>query len=562
MQQEFISTIPNIFKLPIQYIDHKTLDHNIMCDLELTCPSGETSIINPIYTNSKPFLQSIVSKYYTTNTTFLKQTQKLIKNYKHVPLLDTRDKFMERWVNFMNETSFKQKYGYIEWDHLDFCNRSSQIMQIMSVYNLSSPVISLALPVLFLIFPFILLRFVHKIPITFDSYRATLFENMKHNVIGQMIHEFSNSGNYDKKMYLVMGVGFYLFTIYQNALACVKFYNNIGRVKQMLFETKQHISHYINIHDAFTNQVKDKDSYGSFIDDSKTHYNTLVDLYHSLHYIKNGEFSFSQIINIGDLLSTLYELYDNVEYNKAITYSFGYLEYISYIQCLHTSYKTNIISPCKFSTKTTKLQDQYYIAHCNGDFTTNTITLDKNYIITGPNASGKTTLLKSTLLNILLSQQFGMGCYKSAKITPYNNVFCYLNIPDTSDRDSLFQAEARRCLDILHAVEEEQEDGLSLCIFDELYSGTNPEEASLAAKAYLKYLSTINIRFLLTTHYYDICDLDKTNKSIKNIHMQSYYDDSNTLQYSYTIKPGISHIKGGCQVLHQMNYPQAVLDHL
>ena len=53
-------------------------------------------------------------------------------------------------------------------------------------------------------------------------------------------------------------------------------------------------------------------------------------------------------------------------------------------------------------------------------------------IITGPNASGKTTILKSSLINILFSQQFGCGFYDSAKIKPFNNIHCYLNIPDTS----------------------------------------------------------------------------------------------------------------------------------
>jgi hypothetical protein len=73
-------------------------------------------------------------------------------------------------------------------------------------------------------------------------------------------------------------------------------------------------------------------------------------------------------------------------------------------------------------------------------------------IITGPNASGKTTILKSTLINIILTQQFGCGFYSSAKLSPFKHIHCYLNIPDTSGRDSLFQAEARRCKEILDII--------------------------------------------------------------------------------------------------------------
>ena len=86
-------------------------------------------------------------------------------------------------------------------------------------------------------------------------------------------------------------------------------------------------------------------------------------------------------------------------------------------------------------------------------------------IVTGPNAAGKTTLLKSVILNLLLTQQFGVGFYKKAIIKPYDYIYCYLNIPDTSGRDSLFQAEARRCKEILGTIEKHK-NKRHFCIFD------------------------------------------------------------------------------------------------
>ena len=108
-------------------------------------------------------------------------------------------------------------------------------------------------------------------------------------------------------------------------------------------------------------------------------------------------------------------------------------------------------------------------------------------LISGPNASGKTTVLKTTLFNIICSQQFGLGFYKKANIKAYANIFCYLNIPDTSGRDSLFQAEARRCVDIIDKVNLIPHEN-TFCIFDELYSGTNHYEAISSAYSYLNYL--------------------------------------------------------------------------
>ena len=52
--------------------------------------------------------------------------------------------------------------------------------------------------------------------------------------------------------------------------------------------------------------------------------------------------------------------------------------------------------------------------------------LDKNLIITGPNASGKTTILKTTLINIILTQQMGCGFYSSGNLHPFKYIHCYL----------------------------------------------------------------------------------------------------------------------------------------
>ena len=135
----------------------------------------------------------------------------------------------------------------------------------------------------------------------------------------------------------------------------------------------------------------------------------------------------------------------------------------------------------------------------------NNLKIDKNLIVTGPNASGKTTTLKSTLINVIFTQQFGCGFYEQASFRPFKYIHCYLNIPDTSGRDSLFQAEARRCKQIIDIISDEPNES-HLCIFDELYSGTNPEEAIASAHAFMEYLAKFkDVKCLLTTHFIDVC---------------------------------------------------------
>ena len=114
-----------------------------------------------------------------------------------------------------------------------------------------------------------------------------------------------------------------------------------------------------------------------------------------------------------------------------------------------------------------------------------------------------------------------------------------MNIPDTNGRDSLFQAEARRCLDILREMDEKKNEK-HFAVFDELYSGTNPFEAISSAYSYLHYISkNKNIKFILTTHFIKLCELlEKDNKYIQNCCMETNMYNDNP-QYKYKMKKGI-----------------------
>jgi DNA mismatch repair protein MutS len=209
-------------------------------------------------------------------------------------------------------------------------------------------------------------------------------------------------------------------------------------------------------------------------------------------------------------------------------------------------------------------KDQYYPTHVDDSPIANDFSLEKNAVITGPNASGKTTFIKTTMINIIVTQQLGCGFYKDCALVPYTHIHSYLNIPDTSCRDSLFQAESRRCkeiLDVIHSVAAAE--SRHFCIFDELYSGTNPIEATKSAYAFLTYLSKYrNVDFMLTTHYTELCERleQQGNSHTANYQMSVDEDaDTNSLTYLYKIEPGISTIQGAIKILIEMDYPAEII---
>jgi DNA mismatch repair ATPase MutS len=158
-----------------------------------------------------------------------------------------------------------------------------------------------------------------------------------------------------------------------------------------------------------------------------------------------------------------------------------------------------------------------------------------------------------------MSQSFGCGCYKKSTIKLYKHIHCYLNIPDTLGRDSLFQAEARRCKEIIDAINKNPQD-THYCAFDELYSGTNPKEAISSATAFMEYIiKNDNVDCLLTTHFIDVCKQLESHKKIKNWMMDVEMVDNN-IQFKYELKEGISDVCGGIDILKKLNYPQEILD--
>jgi DNA mismatch repair ATPase MutS len=272
-------------------------------------------------------------------------------------------------------------------------------------------------------------------------------------------------------------------------------------------------------------------------------------------------YNIKKIKEIGRILKYFYELHSEIEYEEAMLYSIGFNGYIDCIEGLQNNIEERKINFAVFINENKKsiFNKSYYACLKDNKPIKNTIKLKKNIIITGPNASGKTTILKSTLINIIFTQQFGCGFYESAKLSPFKHIHCYLNIPDTSGRDSLFQAEARRCKEILDIISANKKDS-HFCAFDELYSGTNPEEAETSAAAFMLYLQKYkNVSSLLTTHFVKVCKkLDKI-KGIENCKMVAEKNE-NKIKYTYKLEKGISEVKGGINVLTDMKYPKEIID--
>ena len=550
------------FKLPIQYVDHHSLDTIVCNDLELDSfdSSGNNSPMHHyLLSPSNNFSQNMIKqsyKYYTIDTKYLKDTQQVIKNFKYLnhSNIDCQH-FYNIWNETKNNKHFIDKYSFIDWNLFKYLNESSFFLQILSIMNMTSPILSLVLPLLFLIFPFLLLK-IQKIPINFSTYIKLLSTIAKNHFIGKIL----NIKSLDLKnlIYLIFTVGFYCLQIYQNINFCLKFYNNINNINNFISNLNCYLHSTITSMESFTNTNHNIESYKSFNCDIIRNKNLLQNLHNYTNSIHPFSASISKVSEIGYLLKVLYIIHSNKDFEFALKYSVGFNGYLDHLQGIHNNIINNNIQFTNFVKNNSSIQNQYYPPYVNQNHIKNSIKIKSN-IITGPNASGKTTLLKTTALNIIFSQQYGVGFFESFNLHPYSFIHSYLNIPDTSGRDSLFQAESRRCKNIINTIRSNKTDR-HFTIFDELFSGTNPQEASRTAYAFLHYISKFkNHDYILTTHYTSICKRLQRNKKASNYKMLVEFDQQGKVQYTYKIMKGISNIQGAIIVLEEMNYPDEII---
>ena len=567
-----INEINEHFKIPIFYNENKVeLNKNILKDLELI-ETIDTSC-NPIYTfcfdndnDISKKLNQQLCKFYTTDTDFLKDSQDLLKTYKpsgvkYTDYSKNYKNIVDIWNELKIDIGFKERYYFVEWETLEFLNRSQSFLQFMSIYNLLSPLISLLVPIIILIIPFFIIK-MKGLQITINEYIDVLKIVANQNAIGKLFVINFSEINAQEKFYIFISAAFYLFSIYQNFMVCVRFNNNMKTIHNHFDELRIYISHTINSMENYLNYSSELKTYDKFNLIVKENLAILKSISVKIDGITGyNMFNFSKIKEVGYVFKCFYELHTDKIYDDVIMYSFGFNGYMDCLKGLQNNILERKMNFAKFIDNSKKiiLKNSYYASLKNSNPTKNTIKFKKNMIITGPNASGKTTILKSTLINILFSQQFGCGFYDSAKIKPFNHIHCYLNIPDTSGRDSLFQAEARRCKEILDAISSSPKD-THLCAFDELYSGTNPEEAEQSATSFMKYITKYkNISCILTTHFIKVCKKLEKSNNIINYKMLTK-KEINNLIYKYILVEGISDIKGGMIVLQQMNYPKEITD--
>ncbi len=179
-------------------------------------------------------------------------------------------------------------------------------------------------------------------------------------------------------------------------------------------------------------------------------------------------------------------------------------------------------------------------------------------MITGPNMSGKSALLRQTALIVLLAQ---MGCFvpaESASIGVVDKIFTRVGASDNiSSGESTFMVEMNETASILNNVSSR-----SLILLDEIGRGTSTYDGISIAWAIAEYLHQHKIfrpKVLFATHYHELNEMTKSFKRIKNYHV-SVKEFNNKIIFLRKLVSGGSEHSFGIHVARMAGMPKEVLD--
>ena len=178
-------------------------------------------------------------------------------------------------------------------------------------------------------------------------------------------------------------------------------------------------------------------------------------------------------------------------------------------------------------------------------------------IITGPNMSGKSALLRQTALIVLMAQ---IGCFvpaKHANIGIIDKIFTRVGASDNiSTGESTFMVEMNETASILNNISDR-----SLVLLDEIGRGTSTYDGVSIAWSIAEYLHEHprhRAKVLFATHYHELNDMASMFPRIKNFHV-SVKEINNKILFLRKLEPGGSEHSFGIHVARMAGMPSSVL---
>jgi DNA mismatch repair ATPase MutS len=512
---------------------------------------------------SNDILKKLLS-FPTFNTNILEQRQHVLQvlDDKAIRTLsfDTL-KPHEKDVLWIYEEVDQNLKDIYEMVFFKFClfkplNKYPQALTVHNIYRMvCSPMIGLLSPIIYFIIPYLIIVYRFKLRISFKAYISILLESM-------MSDDFfmGSSGNY--KYFKVISYALSIIFYFQGILNSFEISKTIRKVSQHIVQKVNNVVTFLKLGMDHIKRYWDDAIVEAFLDKEKEKVSTLRDIKTEEEYVGKLEvLEFSLYKNFGKQLHT-YMTFDK-DIIKSILLKVYIIESLKSVSTFKNDFG---LSFAKFditsSTPVLAINGVFHPCIDIQKVVKNNVCFNgnDNAIVTGPNAGGKSTFVKSLLINVLLCQTIGIASAVECTLTPFYNINSQINIPDSKGYESLFEAEMYRCKEKLDILKRTPENKFSIFVMDEIFNSTNPVEGISGAYAIAKKISQYsNCLLVFTTHYIYLTKLKKTGRFV-NYRMNIERNSENQIHYPYILEKGVSKQYIALDLLAKNGFDRDIID--
>lgn len=179
----------------------------------------------------------------------------------------------------------------------------------------------------------------------------------------------------------------------------------------------------------------------------------------------------------------------------------------------------------------------------------NTIDISNHILLTGSNASGKSTFMKAVALNLILAQSIQTATAHSFIYQPGYVMTSMANADDVLSGDSYFMSELKSIRRLFNT----HQCNKIYCFIDEIFKGTNTTERIAASESVLSYLDNQKAyQVIAATHDVELSTL------IENTYNNYHFNESiqeNSIFFDYKIKPGKANTRNAIELLRITQFP-------
>ena len=414
---------------------------------------------------------------------------------------------------------------------LSYINYIETLLDIYHIYKIFFiPITSILYPISTFVAPYIYLNRYLKMNISFSSYLEIIVQIIKMLCV--------STGNFRtdliKFISIFFYIGIYLYNMYQTYEVAYFLYSTKDKLQNKMEGLVKFVNHSLNI---MNNVPKN-----------------IIEPYFNIRATYEG-------ILINNSMSCIYRIWKDDILKEKLSSLLKTIYAVDVIYSINNLFLEKDWSVVSYNNVETKFWDAKNPILSDTQIS-NPVSLGRNIIVTGPNAGGKTTYVKTILSNVILGQTIGIAYSIKSQMILYDTVNSFMRVSDVLGNRSYFEAEAEYCLNMINKAKEINANNKSaLFLMDEPMHSTPPIEGMATAYAVIEYLSKLQgITLIITTHFHRLIKLEEIypekfiNLSVDAIPMNNKY------HFPYKINRGHSYLCVAIELLDIKDFPKDIID--